>query len=264
MDKFAKIEAFINTASSLKYENRLALDRYAAGLRMPEDFKKWIFDVGLFSSRYLTDHPIIDRLNKSVSEEEFNKVLGCLEAILYDAEYFNNDVVSSKQSLDTEALSSKVVNAKKDLDLVTEKNTDNNRVFIVHGHDNEALAKTESFVRKMRLEPIILRDQANKGMTVIEKIEHYSDVGFSIVLYTPCDKTDKGKSRARQNVVMEHGYLMGKLGRSNVVALVKGDIEIPSDISGVVYIPMDGDKAWEQAVAKDLRAAGYEADANRI
>jgi len=102
-------------------------------------------------------------------------------------------------------------------------------------------------------------------MTIIEKFEYYSnEATYGIVLYTPCDqgrgnheKKDPPKNRARQNVVFEHGYLMAKLGRKNVCALVKGDIETPNDISGVVYIPLDGE-AWKIQVAKELKSSGYE------
>jgi predicted nucleotide-binding protein len=94
-------------------------------------------------------------------------------------------------------------------------------------------------------------------------------VGFAVVLYTPCDMGGLAgepvqKSRARQNVVFEHGYLIGKLGRQNVCALVKGDIEIPNDITGVVYIPLDKHGAWHLALAKELRKAGYAVDMNKI
>ena len=105
---------------------------------------------------------------------------------------------------------------------------------------------------------------------VIEKIESYSDVGFAVVLYTPCDKGGKDtdpidlKSRARQNVVFEHGYLIGKLGRDKVCALVRGSIEIPNDISGVVYLPIDSHGAWKYAIADEMSNAGYDVDKNRI
>ena len=104
------------------------------------------------------------------------------------------------------------------------------KIFIVHGHDNEVKLEVARFIEKIGLEPIILHEQVNSGMTVIEKIEKYSDVEFGIVLYTPCDlgyvkgKKKEKKARARQNVVFEHGYLIGKLGRNNVCALVKGAI----------------------------------------
>lgn len=147
---------------------------------------------------------------------------------------------------------------------------DKSKVFIVHGHDGEAKEAVARFVEKIGLEAIILSEQASSGKTIIEKIEEYTDVGFGIVLYTPCDlgasqeKKDELKPRARQNVVFEHGYLIGKIGRENVCALVKGDIETPTDISGVVYIPMDEGGGWKLDVADEIEACGYEVDRSKI
>jgi len=147
---------------------------------------------------------------------------------------------------------------------------DKSKVFIVHGHDDVAEAKTARLIEKLGFEPIILHEQASSGKTIIEKIEEYSNVGFGIVLYTPCDIGGKKssnsdlKSRARQNVVFEHGFLIGKIGRSNVCALVKGDIEKPNDISGVVYVSMDDTDAWRYTIARELKNAGYKIDMNKI
>ena len=144
------------------------------------------------------------------------------------------------------------------------------KVFIVHGHDDAAKEAAARFVEKIGLEAIILHEQASSGKTIIEKIEANSNVGFAIVLYTPCDlgasqkQTDQLKPRARQNVVFEHGYLIGKIGRKNVCALVKGDIETPNDISGVVYIKMEGEKEWKYKVADEMKACGYDIDLNKI
>ena len=149
-----------------------------------------------------------------------------------------------------------------------ELNIDKNKVFIVHGHDSEAKTEVARFVEKLGLEAIILHEQASSGNTIIEKIEEYSNVGFGIVIYTPCDvgnsvrNKEKLNSRARQNVVFEHGYLIGKIGRKNVCALVKGDIETPNDISGVVYINMDSNKAWQTHILKEMKKQGYQIDAN--
>ncbi len=139
------------------------------------------------------------------------------------------------------------------------------KVFIVHGRDNEAKQEISRFIEKLGLEAIILHEQASEGMTIIEKIERYSnDADFALVLYTACDhgrgvheSNIPAKKRARQNVVFEHGYLMAKLGRENVCSLVKGDIETPNDISGVVYVPLDKNGAWKNEVAKELNACGY-------
>lgn len=143
-------------------------------------------------------------------------------------------------------------------------------VFIVHGHDEEAKTKTARFIEKFGLKPIILHEQASGSKTVIEKIEAYSNVGFGIVLYTPCDigaineEKPNLKNRARQNVVFEHGFLIGKIGRENVCALVKDEIETPNDISGVVYVKMDSEDAWHLKVARELRNSGYDIDMNKL
>lgn len=147
---------------------------------------------------------------------------------------------------------------------------DKSKVFIVHGHDDLAKTEVARFVEKLGLKAIILHEQVNSGKTIIEKIEEYSNVGFGIVLYTPCDlgsnkdNKDQLKFRARQNVVFEHGYLIGKIGRNNVCALVKDQIETPNDISGVVYITLDKHKAWRFVVANELKNSGYDIDMNFI
>jgi predicted nucleotide-binding protein len=139
------------------------------------------------------------------------------------------------------------------------------KVFLVHGRDNEAKQEVARFLESLGLEVIILHEQASSGMTIIEKIEHFAnDADFAIVLYTACDH-GRGiheskvhpKNRARQNVVFEHGYLMAKLGRKNVCALVKGEIETPNDISGVVYVGLDAAGAWKTEITKELNACGY-------
>lgn len=148
--------------------------------------------------------------------------------------------------------------------------SESNKVFIVHGHDETAQNKAARFVEKLGFEAIILHEKASSGRTIIEKIEHYSDVGFAIVLYTPDDvgneksKSDSLNIRARQNVVFEHGFLIGKLGRKNVAALVDGKLELPNDISGVVYISLDEASAWQLQLAKEMKYSGYEIDMNKL
>lgn len=145
---------------------------------------------------------------------------------------------------------------------------DRTKVFIVHGRDDLAKVSAARFVEKLGLTAIILHEQVSAGKTIIEKIEAHTNVGFALVLYTPCDSGaligGSAKPRARQNVVFEHGYLISKLGRQNVCALVKSDVEVPNDISGVVYVPLDEHGAWHLAVAKELRNAGYDIDMNKI
>lgn len=145
-----------------------------------------------------------------------------------------------------------------------------NKIFIVHGHDDSAKNELARFIEKIGLTAIILHEQANGGKTIIEKIEEYANtVGFAIILYTACDKGKSKnendlKDRARQNVVFEHGYFVGKLGRKRVIALNKEHIETPSDINGIIYIPMDSAGAWEMRIIQELKTAGYTIDANSI
>jgi predicted nucleotide-binding protein len=151
--------------------------------------------------------------------------------------------------------------------IIRAKETMFKQVFIVHGRDELAKTEVARFVEKLGLKAVILHEQENLGMTIIEKIERFTNVDFGIVLYTPCDVgTIKGeqdfKPRARQNVVFEHGFLIGKLGRNKVCALVKDNVEIPNDISGLVYISMDKSKAWELSIAKEMKKIGYEIDLN--
>ena len=146
-----------------------------------------------------------------------------------------------------------------------------NKVFIVHGHDNEAVQEMARTLEKGGFEAVILHEQPDTGMTIIEKIENYSDVAFAVILYTECDlgrekdkPVESEQFRARQNVVFEHGYLISKLGRKHVCALVKGKVEIPGDISGVVYIPMDSNGAWKMRLAKNMQGIGLSIDMNRF
>lgn len=146
-----------------------------------------------------------------------------------------------------------------------------NKVFIVHGHDDAAKIEMARTLEKAGLEAVILHEQADVGMTIIEKIEKYTDVAFAVILYTECDKgrakeqdVNEEKYRARQNVVFEHGYLIGKLGRTHVSAFVKGDVETPGDISGVVYTKMDSAGAWKQTLARNMMATGMTVDVAKM
>jgi predicted nucleotide-binding protein len=144
------------------------------------------------------------------------------------------------------------------------------KAFVVHGHDEGARESLARFLDKVGVEPIILHEMASGGGTIIEKLERYSDVAFAVVLLTPDDvgavatSKDRLSSRARQNVILELGYFIGKLGRSHVCVLLKGDIELPSDMLGVVHVPMTDADGWRLRLGKELRNAGFEIDLNKL
>ena len=143
------------------------------------------------------------------------------------------------------------------------------KVFVVHGHDEAAREKAARFLERLNLSPIILHEQANAGRTLIEKFETFSDVGFAVVLLTPDDvgaaagDTANLKSRARQNVIFELGFFIGRLGRNHGCALHGGGVELPSDFHGVVYVDFDAGGAWQLRLAKELKEAGIPVDMNK-
>lgn len=143
-----------------------------------------------------------------------------------------------------------------------------NKIFIVHGHDDGARETVARFLERMGFEAIILHEQANQGRTVIEKVEAHGDVSFAVVLLTPDDEGSvKGgvlEPRARQNVLLELGYFIGRLGRDKVCALKRGRLEIPSDFAGVVWELMDDAGGWKQSLGRELQAAGHNFDWNKL
>ena len=139
------------------------------------------------------------------------------------------------------------------------------KVFVVHGHDEALKQEVARIVEKQGLEAIILSEQANHGKTIIEKFEENTDVGAAICLFTGDDygkakDVEDDNLRARQNVVFEAGYFMGKLGRENVILIANPEIELPSDLQGVVYT---NEKSWQIDVLKELKAIGYAIDFNK-
>jgi len=143
-------------------------------------------------------------------------------------------------------------------------------IFIVHGHDELAKQNVARFISNLALKPIILHEQPSGGKTIIEKLEAHILVDFAVVILTPDDEgypagdEAKKKGRARQNVILELGLFLGVLGRNRVCALHKGDVEIPSDYQGVIFIPMDDAGAWTMLLAREIKKAGINVDMNKI
>jgi predicted nucleotide-binding protein len=143
-------------------------------------------------------------------------------------------------------------------------------VFLVHGHDEGVLQAVARFLEQLGLQAIVLREQPDSGRTIIEKFEHYADqVGFAVILLTPDDVAGKADApgsalRARQNVIFELGFFAGKLGRGRACLLKKGDIEIPSDLYGVIYKEFDQGDGWKLQLVKELKAANLNFDANKM
>lgn len=146
------------------------------------------------------------------------------------------------------------------------------KVFVVHGHNEEALFKIESFLKKLQLDPVILKEKPSEGLTIIEKFFQFSNqAGFAVVLLTPDDRGgsesdsyEKQRPRARQNVILELGFFLGKLGRKHVCVLRQENVEVPSDYHGVVFVQFDKPGAWQIALAKEMQRAGLDVDLNLL
>jgi predicted nucleotide-binding protein len=145
------------------------------------------------------------------------------------------------------------------------------RIFVVHGHDVALRSEVTRFLERLDLTPVVLHDLADRGRTLFAKLrDELSDVGFGIVLLTPDDlgraqaATEPLRSRARQNVVLEFGLLLGRLAPERVLPIVRGErggIELPSDIDGLLckqIPPGAGLDAIAADLVKELRMAGYD------
>jgi predicted nucleotide-binding protein len=151
----------------------------------------------------------------------------------------------------------------------------NKKVFVVYGHDLALRGQLEAMLRRWNLEPLILDQMPSEGQTIIEKLENYTnEVNFAVVLATPDDEgykaghTDEKAFRARQNVVLELGMLLSKLGRKKVAIILKQqeNMERPSDIQGLIYIPFKDnlEKDAGLLLAKEMHAQGYQIDVGKI
>ena len=145
------------------------------------------------------------------------------------------------------------------------------KVFIVHGHNDALKTAAARLLTKLQLEPVILHEQPNKGRTIIEKFLDYTDVAFALVLLTADDRggaandtSENYSLRARQNVILELGFFVGSIGRERVAAIYERGVEVPSDYSGVLFIPYDNAGLWQYQVAKEMKAVGIKIDLNDI
>lgn len=171
-------------------------------------------------------------------------------------------------------------NASEPAETKTKIEISGDKVFIVHGHGELVKVTVARTLEQLGLKPIILHEQEDYGNTIIEKFEsNANDVGFAVVLLTADDlgiskkDIEKAKAekkepapseRARQNVVFEMGYFMGKLDRAHVFLLLENGVEKPGDLDGIVYTPIDSEGMWKVKLAKRLKAMGYKVSLDSI
>jgi predicted nucleotide-binding protein len=175
-----------------------------------------------------------------------------------NARELNNTFLSYfEQALDD------IINANPEAAAERPKHTLGTTVFIIHGHDNELKTEVQLLLARAGVHAIVLHEQADMGRTIIDKLVEESGVaGYAIALLTPDDLIDGGQGRARQNVILEIGYFLGKIGKARLRMLVKQDVEVPSDLQGILYEKHDNSGAWKFKLLKEMRAVGINLDIN--
>jgi predicted nucleotide-binding protein len=257
-----KLNKFVEDIKSIPYPDNGRVEQevlkalsYAKGL-IPDDreFSKRISDISFTPFVVFGDESESESEYMSALESGKNQLIGIINAMISHVDTFYPD------------------------DPITDKEDKfrGNDVFIVHGHDNEMIHNVARTVTDLSFNPIILREQPNHGLTIIEKFEAFSNVGFAIILLAPDDELmikDKSSSeyakeisRSRQNVLFEMGFFIGKLGRNRVIALHKAtqNFEFPSDYSGVIYVSYDSNNNWKFEIGKEMKAAGLSVDLNKL
>jgi predicted nucleotide-binding protein len=160
-----------------------------------------------------------------------------------------------------------IINANPELEgsySITDK-VNGDTVFIIHGHDNELKTEVQLLLMRAGVNNLVLHEQADKGRTIIDKlVEESSSSNYAIALLSPDDKLENGAGRARQNVILEVGYFIGRLGKERVRILKKGETEIPSDLQGILYENHDNSGAWKMRLCKELMAVGIFVDIESV
>lgn len=258
------INKLIEKAAALKLEPNLQSSDEQAWINLARDFLTRVFgsnspnvssvihatgDGGLYMG--ISDHEFQDYLRSGL-DNKIKLLRSCIEQLQTDIELQG---LANHQSEDEASIKAVPSSSK---------------VFIVHGHNHGVKEAVARFLERLGLDPVILHEKPNAGRTIIEKFSDYADVQFAVVLLTADDEGRvRGSSgdpalRARQNVVLELGYFLGKLGRARVCALYEAGVEIPSDYQGVLFVELDKSDRWRFDLVRELRGAGFEVDANRI
>ena len=251
LDKISDLTGLSSDAAEFIVWKRGALHAIASvfdnDTKHVRDFRRISFTSRFFAQNFSTD---IDFFQSGLDQAKT-----VLESMLEEIEEYRPDDIMPIATHETPEMPDQQVS---------------NRVFVVHGRDDGSRNTVARFLESLELEPIILQERPNEGRTIIQKFEDHSGVGFAVVLCTPDDvgalaaEQQELRPRPRQNVILELGFFWGKLGRKKVCALLDGDMDMPSDFGGVLYIPLDESEGWKLTLARELRAAGMNIDLNRI
>ncbi len=211
------------------------------------------FDKIRFSPTYLAPRGIREDQTRQASLRGLDSTAAILQSMVDEIEEYWEDDNQQADSFEVPEIPHK---------------TNTNQVFVIHGRDHGTRDTVSRFLERLGLKVVILQEEPDQGRTIIEKFEQCAQGDFALALFTPDDvgglDDDALQPRARQNVVFEFGYFIGKFGRDRVRALVKGNPEIPSDYSGVIYITLDDSEGWKMTLIREMKNAGFNIDANLV
>ncbi|VVB64350.1 putative nucleotide-binding protein containing TIR-like domain protein [uncultured archaeon] len=210
-----------------------------------------------------------DAIRKEVIRDEIDSMILELEGdISQKSQKLLNDIKSQINNPSDNAKIESPLKSHKD-----DSKKDLKRVFIVHGHDNEMKEAVARVIQTLGLKPIILHEKPDENKTIIEKFEKYSDVDFAVILLSPDDfayengkSPTEGKHRARQNVILELGFFLAKLGRDGVFIIHRenNNFEFPTDYSGVLYTLFDKSGMWKYKMTDEMKAIDPKIDKNKL
>jgi predicted nucleotide-binding protein len=247
----------------------LIIDLETLASSSKEDF------VNKFWGSYETYIKTYNRLLKDVQSLGFYKELKHIEPVPFSDQAFDSGFTRQEQAKLREVSNASNILLQKVKLLLSPPASDtrlnsqvrSNKIFVVHGQDNEMKSDVTQTLQKLDLDPIILHEQPDSTQTLTD----YQHVSFAVVLLSPDElaypkekTSDEAKYRANQNIIFELGYFLGRLGKQNVVAIYRKnkDFETPNNINGVVWIEYK--TGWYFELIKQLQANNYDVDANKL
>lgn len=240
LDEMERVERRTGRGVQDGHYEHLLLDR--------DELRAFYYEVELVAHEVLGSDPIPDvvwrppyRQSSAVAPKDPREVLhGELETTLRFLQSLQADIEKLTMPLTATDPTTETPTAALERD----------KIFVVHGRNLGIRHAVCDFLRGLEKEPLVLAELPSGGRTLIEKFEHYATYAtYAIILLTPDDigglKTSSdAQNRARQNVIFELGYFIGKFGRGHVCLMSTPDVELPSDLNGVVYVPIDEQNQW--------------------
>ena len=214
-----------------------------------ESHEAHTFENITFFITYITYDIFRDGWKEHILNEKYNFKKGLRTAIFY-LKNFESEILHDVDIEERE---------QNDLNNSSHKESHKKNILIVHGRNDGVKDKVANFISKLGIEPIILNEQLNRGRTLLEKLEEYSDIKAAIIILTNEDTGNYSgdseyEKKARENLIFEAGYFLGKLGKHNMIVIAEQGVILPSVLEGYTYFTMDMEEKWKEDLAKKLKS----------